>query len=343
MIILGIETSCDESAAALVEYQSGRFRVLSNVISSQVKIHRRYGGVVPEVAARNHLKNLMPVIEEAFSLAGLDPAKKGDRPDLISVTRGPGLITSLLVGVWTSQALSLGWEIPLVGVNHMEGHILANWLDLPTDIKLPALCLVVSGGHTEIVRVTRLGSYQVLGHTRDDAAGESYDKVAKLVGLGYPGGPIIDRLAARGNPDKYKLPRPMLNSGDFDFSFSGLKTAVLYLTQQKKIKSRKAIADLAASFQQSVVDVLVEKTMRAAQKYNPATILLAGGVAANSALRAGMARAAQEFGFKYIEVPRKYTTDNAAMIAAAGAVNRAKARVAPRLKADPNWELPLKR
>lgn len=342
MIVLGIETSCDESAAALLEVKAGRFKVLASLISSQIKIHTKYGGVVPEVAARNHVLNLPGVLDSVFKEVGLSPqTKKNDRPDVISVTRGPGLITSLLVGVWTAQALSLAWEVPLVGVNHMQGHILANWLDLPAnrDIELPALCLVVSGGHTELVMVTGPGRHKLIGRTRDDAAGEAYDKVAKLLNLGYPGGPIIDRMAQKGQADKYELPRPMINSGDFDFSFSGLKTAVRYLAAEKKITSAKAKADLAASFQRAVVDVLVEKTLAAAERHSPKTILLAGGVAANSALRSRMQAEAQNFGFKFSLLPLKYTTDNAAMIAAAGYINKSKAKVAPNIKADPNWEL----
>lgn len=355
MLILGIETSCDDSAAALVEVKAPAFAkagfvVNSSLISSQIKIHSKYGGIVPEVAARNHVLNLPLVIDETFASRKLKPqTRPQDRPDLIAVTSGPGLVTSLLVGVWTAQALSLAWQVPLVGVNHIEGHILANWLDLKyrslkdeAPISLPALCLVVSGGHTELVWVPRLGKYKVLGRTRDDAAGEAYDKVAKLLGLGYPGGPIIDKLSQKGRSRQFDLPRPMINSKDFDFSFSGLKTAARYLIEKRKIrglKTAKMIADFCASFQAAVTDVLVEKTLKAAQKYEPKTIILGGGVAANSGLRARLRKDCASFGFNFYLLPLKYTTDNAAMIAAAGYVNRAKAKVVQDIKADPNWEL----
>lgn len=359
MKILGIETSCDESAAALVEVtESGRkllkesrFSVLASLISSQIKIHAQYGGVVPEVAARNHINNLLPVIKETFARAKLDPVKnKKDRPDILAVTRGPGLATSLQVGVWTAQALSLAWQVQLIGVNHMQGHLASNWLDLPAGItlQLPAICLTVSGGHTELVWITKLGVNKILGRTVDDAAGEAYDKVAKLLDLGYPGGPIIDKLAAQGNSTRFNLPRPMRNSPDLNFSFSGLKTAVLYLIRDAKIKpwskatsakDKETIYDLCASFQAAVSDVLVSKTLKAAAKRKPKTLLLSGGVAANSALRIKMQVAAEQNGYAFNLVHLRYTTDNAAMIAAAGYINRAKAKVAPIIHAQPNWEL----
>jgi N6-L-threonylcarbamoyladenine synthase len=320
MIILGIEISCDDTGIALIEGNQRGCRILSNVVSSQVKIHAPYGGIVPNLAARAHLENIKPCLEEA-----LKEAKK-PKIDLMAVTIGPGLIPSLLVGINFAKALAYSWPKPITGINHIEGHIYANWLPRDSSpsvqndrkIQFPILCLVVSGGHTQLILMKGHGDYKLLGETRDDAAGEAFDKVAKLLNLGYPGGPIISQKAQKGNPQSFDLPRPMLNSDDFDFSFSGLKTAVLYLVKDKTL-APKYINDMAASFQQAVIDVLVNKTIKAAKKYEVKTVMLSGGVAANQELRQQMAEAIKK------ELPQakfyipdvNLCTDNAAMIAAA--------------------------
>ncbi|MEK7516403.1 MAG: tRNA (adenosine(37)-N6)-threonylcarbamoyltransferase complex transferase subunit TsaD [Patescibacteria group bacterium] len=340
MKILGIETSCDETAVALLEDRGERLRVLHNLVASQVAIHAKYGGVVPEVAARNHVEVIVPLLRK---VVGRDAMKI----DAIAVTAGPGLMTSLSVGVETAKVLSYLWDIPLVRVNHLEGHIYSNWLrpvggNPKSEIrnpKFPALVLIVSGGHTELVLMKRHGSYKVIGATRDDAAGEAFDKVAKLLKLGYPGGPAISKLAQKGNPSAIPFPRPMIDSADFEFSFAGLKTAVLYLMQ----KSNPVIADVCASFEQAVVDVLVAKTIRAAKKYKVKTVLLGGGVAANQKLRATLRTAlVMELpAVGYREPALEFTGDNAAMIAAAGYFLAQAGRFTPwkRLRADANWEL----
>ena len=291
-LVLGIETSCDETAAAVV---SGGFEVRSSVVSSQVELHRQYGGVVPEVASRAHLEQLLPVVDAALDQAGVGPGEV----DLIAATAGPGLAGALLVGVSAAKALSLAWELPLVAVNHLEGHIYGAFLEEP-DMELPLVVLLVSGGHTMLVEMLDHGHYRLLGQTCDDAAGEAFDKVARLLGLGYPGGPEIDRLAMQGNPAAVDLPRPMLHDG-LDFSFSGLKTAVAnYLraggsgsagVAGTSPNGSASTADVAASFQAAVVEVLVAKASRAVQAFEAqhgrtvSCACLAGGVAANSALR----------------------------------------------------------
>ncbi len=286
MIILGIETSCDDTAAAVV--RDGR-DILSNVVSSQVDYHAKYGGIVPEIASRKHQENIIPVIGEALSRSGLGLGEIGG----IAVTQGPGLIGALLVGVNAAKAIAYARGLPIAGVNHLEGHVLAPHLE--HDIPYPNITLVVSGGHTNIYHVKRPGSYRLLGKTRDDAAGEAYDKVAKQLGLGYPGGVIIDRLARCGSP-RIPFPRPMLHEDNFDFSFSGLKTAVLY-----HLKSRfpgtvpeEALPDIAASFQEAVVELLVEKTLRACRASGCGVAAIAGGVAANSRLRQELQRRCSE-------------------------------------------------
>ena len=310
MIILGIETSCDDTGIAVVEHDKNKCRVLSNVISSQIEVHAPYGGVVPNLAARAHLKNIEPCLKEALKKA------KNPKIDLIAVTQGPGLIPSLLVGVNFAKALSYNWNIPLIGLNHIEGHIYANWVNNP-DIEFPILCLVVSGGHTQLVLIKNHGDYKLLGETRDDAAGEAFDKVAKLLGLGYPGGPILSQKALKGDSSAFDLPRPMIKNKDYDFSFSGLKTAVLYKVRQNEVRPQNAepfqrVNDMAASFQQAVIDVLVTKTVRAAKEYKVKTVLLSGGVAANSELRKQMKENIEvKFGMPDIEL----CTDNGAMIA----------------------------
>lgn len=319
MRILGIETSCDETAAAIVE--NGK-TILSNIVSSQIKLHKKYGGIVPEVAARAHLESIIFIIDRAFKKAGLYP-KNIDR---IAVTRGPGLISSLMIGCDTAKSLSLAWNKPLVGINHLEGHIYACWLKgNQKEIKFPALCLIVSGGHTELILMKNHGKYKEIGSTRDDAAGEAFDKVAKLLGLKYPGGPIVSKLAEKGDPRKIDLPRPMLSQNPereetYDFSFAGLKTAVLEKLRDRKSKPHwKFIYDICASFQLAVIDVLIKKTICAAKEYKAKTILATGGVAANKLLRKTLKKTIKKRmpGILCLMPDAKLCTDNAAKIAAA--------------------------
>lgn len=308
--ILAIESSCDETAAAVVH--NGR-EVLSNVISSQIDLHKLYGGVVPEIASRKHIEKINQVIEEALSEAKVTL----DDIDAIGVTYGPGLVGALLVGVAEAKAIAFAKNLPLVGVHHIEGHISANYIEHP-DLEPPFLCLVVSGGHTHLVRVKDYGTYEILGRTRDDAAGEAYDKVARAIGLGYPGGPKIDRLAKEGNPEAVKFPKAHIEDAPYDFSFSGLKSAVLNYINGCKMKGQTFDpADIAASFQKAVVDVLVEKAMHAVEEFGTYTFAIAGGVAANSALRAGMEAACKERGIRFCYPSPILCTDNAAMIGAA--------------------------
>ncbi len=315
--ILGIETSCDETAAAVVD--DGR-RVVSSVVSSQVDLHARYGGVVPELAGRAHVELALPVVTDALAAAGLDRRGRSlDEPggpvriDAVAATIGPGLIGALLVGVSTAKALSLAWEVPFIGVNHLEGHLYAAMLEAP-ELELPVVVLLVSGGHTLLVSLQAPGRYEVLGATLDDAAGEAFDKVARYLGLGYPGGPEIDRLAALGDPGAIRFPRAT-TAGAFDFSFSGLKTAVVsWVRAHPEVLNE----DVAASFQVAVVDVLVAKSLAAADKIGARGACLAGGVAANSSLRARFAEAFAARGLGAWLPSRAMCTDNAAMIAAAG-------------------------
>jgi N6-L-threonylcarbamoyladenine synthase len=311
MMILGIETSCDETAAAVVR---DGMQICANVIASQVDFHEKYGGVVPEIASRKHLENIIPVISEALAQAQVT----FDDIEGIAVTQGPGLVGSLLVGINAAKAIAYCRKLPLIGINHLEGHICAASLE-QNDLALPAVALVVSGGHTSLYLVEDFGRYQLLGKTRDDAAGEAFDKVAKLLNLGYPGGVVIDRLARSGDPHAVVFPRPMLTEENFDFSFSGLKTAVLYYVQGIGGKpSPDAVCDIVASFQDAVVDILVEKTLRAAAHYQVQAIIMAGGVASNSRLRSRMGDAAAHNNVR-VSIPSPVLcTDNAAMIAAAG-------------------------
>ena len=313
ILILGIETSCDETAAAVVE--GGRF-IRSNVIASQIELHRQYGGVFPEMASREHVRTILPVIREAMAKAGVG----WEDLDGIAVTYGPGLAGSLPVGVNTAKGLAFGWGLPLVGVNHLEGHIYANWLavdgELP-EIRFPFMCLIVSGGHTELVLVGNHCDYRRLGGTLDDAAGEAFDKVGRLLGFEYPGGPAIEHAAEEGNPAAFDLPRAWLR-GSHNFSFSGLKTAVLRLIRRLQKRGEPLpVADLAASFQLAVVDVLTEKTVAAALEFDVEQILLAGGVSANRMLRQRMCEYSD---LPVLSPPPILCTDNAAMIAAAGTV-----------------------
>jgi N6-L-threonylcarbamoyladenine synthase len=381
MRILGIETSCDETAASVIDGKRDKIFVLSNIVSSQIEIHKKYGGVVPEVAAREHVLNILPVVNEALVEANLTPQppllirrgdgaeRRGRGIDAIAVTIGPGLITSLIAGIETAKALSYAWNIPVIGVNHIEGHIYANFITPHSPlvkgakentplirgaggVQFPALILTVSGGHTMLVLMKGHGKYKTIGETVDDAAGEAFDKAAAMLGIGYPGGPVVSAYA-----DKFKitpqpplsggrLPRPMINSKDYNFSFSGLKTALLYQIQKDPKYNPEAsgqISNYCAEFQQAVIDVLIYKTIKAAKNFKVKTIMLSGGVAANIELRKQMAEAVK------IQVPHskfhipslQYTTDNAAMIAAAGYYKAIRKEFTPwqKLKVNCNAEL----
>lgn len=309
-LTLGIESSCDDTCAAVL---SGERDVLSNIVSSQTAIHAKFGGVVPEIAGRRHLQNINRVIDEALAEAGVSL----DLIDLVGVTKGPGLAGALVVGVAAAKAIAFARDIPLVGVNHMQGHISANFIDYP-GLKPPFLSLVVSGGHTSIVMTEDYGKYTVLGSTRDDAAGEAYDKVARAIGLGYPGGPKIDRAAAAGDPTAVSFKRIYLEKDSFDFSFSGLKTAVLnYLSREKQAGRKISVPDAAAGFQAAVIEVIVRKTVDAAEKTKQKKIALAGGVAANSKLCRDLREECEKRGMELYVPSPALCTDNAAMIACA--------------------------
>jgi len=330
-LVLGIETSCDDTAAAVV---GGGGEVLSSVVSSQGNLHASYGGVVPELAGRAHLELLTPVIAEALGQAGL-VGGRGLRA--VAATTGPGLIGSLLVGVSEAKALALAWGLPFVGVNHLEGHLFAALLDHP-GVEWPVTVLLVSGGHTLLVSMEGPGRYRLLGQTLDDAAGEAFDKVARFLGLGYPGGPVIERAASHGDPAAFSFPRAMVGDG-LDFSFSGLKTAVVHAVRRRPEATDE---DVAASFQQAVVDVLVAKTAAAAQSTGATGMCLAGGVSANGALRAAFAESGRELGLPTYLPSRAMCTDNAAMIAAAGWWQLEHlGPTALDAGADPNLRLPL--
>jgi N6-L-threonylcarbamoyladenine synthase len=365
MLILGIETSCDETASSIVKAEEDRITILSNVVSSQIKLHSKWGGVVPNLAAREHLKNIIPVLNDALEKAKVEPREI----DLIAVANGPGLIPALMIGTQTAKTLSYLWKKPLIGIHHIEGHIYANFISNKIGVNskfeirnsklFPILCLVVSGGHTQLVLMKKHLDYKIIGETLDDAAGEAFDKVARILNLGYPGGPNVaqkalefknkksppkaDQLASlsRSGPlaekikiekekilnTKYEMldttfPRPMINSNNFNFSFSGLKTAVLYETKKHPVllKNKLYVRELCHEFQQSVCDVLISKTIAAAKKYKPKTIMLAGGVSANLELRKQLGEAIKINlpDTKYQIPDTKYCLDNAAMIAAAG-------------------------
>ena len=331
--ILAIESSCDETAAAVVK--NGR-EILSNVISSQIALHTLYGGVVPEIASRKHIEKINQVVEAALLEAGLYL----EDMDAIGVTYGPGLVGALLVGVAEAKAIAYATGKPLVGVHHIEGHVSANFIEHP-DLEPPFLCLIVSGGHTHLVFVKDYGEFEILGRTRDDAAGEAFDKVARAVGLGYPGGPKIDLAAKEGNPHAIKFPRAKVEGNIYDFSFSGLKSAVLnHINHANMMGEEISVADLAASFQSAVVDVLVSHTVDAAKEYGFKKIAIAGGVASNSALRKGMGLACEKAGIAFYYPSPIYCTDNAAMIGTAAYYEYINgARAGWDLNAVPNLKL----
>ena len=308
--ILAIESSCDETAAAVVK--NGR-EVLSNVISSQIALHTLYGGVVPEIASRKHIEKINQVVEQALSDAGMTL----DDMTAVGVTYGPGLVGALLVGVSAAKAIAYAKKLPLIGVHHIEGHVSANFIE-NNELEPPFLCLIVSGGHTHLVVVKDYGKYEIIGHTRDDAAGEAFDKVARAIGLGYPGGPKIDKLAKEGNPDAIHFPRAKVEDSPYDFSFSGVKSAVLNHLNGCKMKGEPIVeADIAASFQKAVCDVLVGHAIQAVKDYKIPKLAMAGGVASNSALRAAMKEACDKQGIPLYYPSPILCTDNAAMIGAA--------------------------
>ena len=353
MKILGIESSCDDTSVALIEASDNHFVILAEKTASQIDIHKIYGGVVPEIAGRKHAEAIVPLIEEVT---------RGEKPDVIAATAGPGLVTGLLVGVEAAKNLSYLWSVPLVRVNHIEGHIYSVLLGTQTQnaaLAFPALCLIVSGGHTELVLMKNHGVYELIGKTRDDAAGECFDKVAKLLDLDYPGGPKISKFALEGNTTAIPFPRPMIDSDNFDFSFAGLKTSALYWLRDNTLTAVKVnpfhaiaswfgqssepvtIQDFCASFEQAIVDVLVTKTIRAAQKYNPKTIILSGGVSANKKLRESLAENVQRLGVEFRSPELKYSMDNGAMIALAGYYHALKEDFTlwKDIQVDPNWKI----
>lgn len=332
LLLLAIETSCDETAAAVVK--NGR-TVLSNIIASQIELHKKYGGVVPEIASRKHVETIGPVVEQALSVAKVSLSDL----DAVAVTNGPGLVGALLVGLSYGKALAYAIRKPLVGVHHIEGHICANYIE--NDFEPPMLCLVVSGGHTFIVYVKDYGCYEVLGQTRDDAAGEAYDKIARVLGLAYPGGPIIDQLAESGDTEVIRFPRAVVSDGPLDFSFSGLKSAVInYVNKCRACGVAYSIENVAASFQQAVVDVLVDKTMKAAMETGVQKVAISGGVSANRGLRTAMLSACHERGLLLNMPPLAYCTDNAVMIGTCGYYNILRGKISSMdLNAHPDLAL----
>lgn len=339
MTILAIETSCDETAMAVVEAKGGlrkpRFHVQKNIVSSQAKLHQKYGGVYPTLAKREHIKNL-PIVLASLRLSQQDISSI----DAIAVTVGPGLEPALWTGIEFAKELAKRWRKPLLGANHLEGHLYSPYLSLKeneVNPPLPAIGLIVSGGHTILLALERIEKWKKIGETRDDAVGEAYDKAARLIGLPYPGGPEIDKLAKAGNPHAIAFPRPMIHHKSYDVSFSGLKTAVFYEVRNRKL-TKQLKADVAASFQQAAIDVLLYKTMRAALAYRARSILLGGGVAANSLLRTTLAKKAQEYAVQLYVSELQYSTDNAAMIAAAAYINHKKGKKF-RIQAQANLNL----
>ncbi len=338
--VLAIETSCDETALSLVHFSGSRtVRVVKNLVSSQIPIHQKYGGVVPEVAARTHVAETVALLDHVLGKQGTDAF------DAVAVTRGPGLATALRVGLEAGRTLAYVSGKPIIGVNHLEGHIASAWLNAKNRRawKFPLLALIVSGGHTELVLIKDFCQYKIVGQTRDDAAGEAFDKSAKLLGLPYPGGPHIAKLAEGGNPDAFDLPRPMFNDASLDFSFSGLKTAVRNTRETRKRLTPKQRKDFAASLQQAIVDVLVEKTVRAAKKYRVKGVLVVGGVSANKELRRQLGeRVISDLpGAAYLPSDIAYITDNAAMIAGAGfwRLRKGEKHAWKKLEVDPEWNV----
>lgn len=333
ILILSIESSCDETAASIVE--NGR-NVLSNIISSQIEVHKQFGGVVPEVASRKHIENINDVVAESLEKANITH----EEIDAIAVTYGPGLVGALLVGINFAKGLSYAWQKPLIGVNHIEGHICANYIE-NKELEPPFICLVASGGHTHLVYVKGYGEYEIMGKTRDDAAGEAYDKIARAIGLGYPGGPLIDKVAKVGNKEAIKFPRVIIDENTLDFSFSGLKSAVLNYIHNSEQKNEKIVVeDVAASFQEAVVEVLVSKTMKAARMKNCRIVALAGGVASNSRLREAMQEECLKHNYKFTKPSPIFCTDNGAMIGSAAYYKYLKNQFAnSSLNAMPNLEL----
>lgn len=345
MRILAIETSCDETALAILTERKGFLYLEKDIVYSQVDIHKKYGGVVPEVASRKHLETIMPLLEHTLG------KNKLKNIDYIAFTQGPGLVTSLVLGVATAKALGLASNKALLPINHLEGHIYSNWLthqELQNNkINIfPSVVLVVSGGHTELILMTGHGQYKLIGKTLDDAVGEAFDKVAKLLGLGYPGGPIVSKLALSGNAHKYDFPRPMIHSHNFDFSLSGLKTSILYFMEKKQKINQQDVADICAGFQLAVTEVLDKKTFLAAKKYGAKSIMLAGGVSANTFLKQNLQNNADKLAIPFFAPEMKFTGDNAAMIAAAAfyRLKNKKARLfagdkISQLEPQANWQL----
>lgn len=345
MRVLAIESSCDETAIAILEGSGHSLKLVKNLVYSQVDIHKKYGGVVPELAARQHTETIIPLLDKSLGRNKLQSI------DYIAVTSGPGLISSLILGISVAKTLSFSSGKPLVSVNHIEGHIYSNWLSNKELVQssykyLPALLLIVSGGHTELILMTGHGNYQLLGQTLDDAVGEAYDKVAKLLNLGYPGGPIVSQRAELGNIKAYDFPRPMIDRSNYDFSLAGLKTAVLYALEKKKNIKPNDINDVCASFQEAVVDVLVGKTLKASREYSVKSIMVAGGVSANKRLKQRLSQVALEKKLPFFYPDLKYTGDNAAMIAVAAYYNIIskntrlyKGIKVLHIKAQANWHL----
>ncbi|PIY93457.1 MAG: tRNA (adenosine(37)-N6)-threonylcarbamoyltransferase complex transferase subunit TsaD [Candidatus Magasanikbacteria bacterium CG_4_10_14_0_8_um_filter_32_14] len=346
MKILGIESSCDDTSISLIEITDNKIKILAEKTASQIDVHKKYGGVVPEIAGRKHAEVITPLVDEIMANFA--------KPNTIAVTAGPGLITGLLVGVETAKSLSYLWNVPLVAINHIEGHINSVKLNIKDEqtpiLTFPLLALVVSGGHTELLLSKQENEYEKIGGTRDDAVGEAFDKIAKIIGLDYPGGPKISKYAQDGNPQTIKFPRPMMDSNDYDMSFSGLKTASLYWLQDntKKTKNNtfklkpQILNDFCASFEQAIVDVLVEKTTRAVKQYNPKSVLLVGGVSANIKLRETLKNTIEQIpNTKFFLSALKYSMDNAAMIAVASYnyAKQSKFTDWKEIKADPNWKV----
>ena len=331
--ILALETSCDETAAAVTK---NGLNILSNVIASQVDWHKKFGGVVPEIASRKHLEFINPVIEEALAEAKISL----DQIDAVAATHGPGLVGGLLVGLSTAKALAYALNKPFIGVNHIAGHIYANFISNP-EINTPVICLTISGGHTDLLYFENLGGYEILGRTRDDAAGEAFDKIARYLNLGYPGGPVIEKKAKEGNPEAIDFPRSFSDDNNFDFSFSGLKTAVInYVHKQKQRGNELNIADIAASFQQAVIDSLLNKVIKAVETYDIGSVVISGGVAANSELRKQLKSELKEKDIPLYYPELKLCTDNAAMIGAVAYYQYQKKDFADlSLNADPNLSL----